>query len=769
MGEKKKRYITYRVDTYLKDKFLNGKNRRPREYCGEHCMRFLNFTRFCCVCSASLFQALAPWMLCTMEVVAVLLIYFLGTSRSLVIHEEPKQYHFSYTHSLEDIVGLSCTRSALLSIAYAAGVRHSHRPYLYASYLLAAACFPYVIVKTILYRYGQDAVSAAAIFVLAGAFSWFHVFAARRTVEWSRRRYQMGLAGFGYPWEEGEEAWTMLRRPDLEEMTKTSDGGRPDGGEDVPPETMADDDSKFVEVCGVKVHYKEVIPSTLSYGGAASSATSSSRIPPESVGIVLVHGFGGGVFAWRHVMEPLSMQCQCRVIAFDRPAFGLTSRPAVSHDQRDSSNPYALGQQAFTMLDLCAALGLKYIVIVAHADGCLLALRSASMAAVASTTRSLATTSMMPPVTVPGTSSRSSMRLRTAVVPQASEMQLHQASSLSADCTPRTSSLVQPATASGSQGGAHDGGSGSSAPQASGTSGSQGGAAVGQSISGVGAAGMYTILNAADAAGASEASSSGDSVAGLTGGAAGRRWPSSNGTEEIQQGLTSAQATDHDVEACHSQRGSSAGGASNSSAHHRRCVSLPGPASSGASASNAHSAVTGAIAWPHVLGMALLHPNLSGQMGPALSRLLARSKLGRSILRPLLRTEVGEVANRRAWHNTDKLTQDVLELYKAPLRVEGWDAALIETTRLKREHTQGDLASYVGDARPLPVLLVTAEHDRIVPVSKVEQLCSDLPKSRMSVLADCGHLSHEESPGALLEQLVPFCGDVLLSSEQTAC
>ena len=48
---------------------------------------------------------------------------------------------------------------------------------------------------------------------------------------------------------------------------------------------------------------------------------------------------------------------------------------------------------------------------------------------------------------------------------------------------------------------------------------------------------------------------------------------------------------------------------------------------------------------PVVIGLALLHPNLSGQMGPALSRLLARSKLGRSILRPLLRTEVGALSD----------------------------------------------------------------------------------------------------------------------------
>lgn len=64
----------------------------------------------------------------------------------------------------------------------------------------------------------------------------------------------MGLAGFGMPWEEGEDAWVMLRRPDLEDMTKTSDGGGPDSSEDVPAEMLADDDSKFVELePGLKV------------------------------------------------------------------------------------------------------------------------------------------------------------------------------------------------------------------------------------------------------------------------------------------------------------------------------------------------------------------------------------------------------------------------------------------------------------------------------------------------------------------------------------
>ncbi len=79
-------------------------------------------------------------MLCTVEVVAVLCIYCLGTSKSLLLHPPPEghHYHFSYRHSLEDVVAISIARALVLSFTYAMGMRYMHRPYLYTSYLLAA-------------------------------------------------------------------------------------------------------------------------------------------------------------------------------------------------------------------------------------------------------------------------------------------------------------------------------------------------------------------------------------------------------------------------------------------------------------------------------------------------------------------------------------------------------------------------------------------------------------------------------------------------------
>ena len=45
----------------------------------------------------------------------------------------------------------------------------------------------------------------------------------------------------------------------------------------------------------------------------------------DQAGIVLIHGFGSGVFAWRNIIDRLALRARCRVYAFDRPGFGRVS------------------------------------------------------------------------------------------------------------------------------------------------------------------------------------------------------------------------------------------------------------------------------------------------------------------------------------------------------------------------------------------------------------------------------------------------------------
>ncbi len=120
----------------------------------------------------------------------------------------------------------------------------------------------------------------------------------------------------------------------------------------VPPLTdtvsereLADPDSQFISVGELTVHYKE-------------------RGSGQPV-FILLHGFGASVFSWREVMKPFSELG--RVIAYDRPAFGLTSRPMPGEWQGE--NPYSPESQAAIVIGLMDALGVEKAWLVGNSAG----------------------------------------------------------------------------------------------------------------------------------------------------------------------------------------------------------------------------------------------------------------------------------------------------------------------------------------------------------------------------------------------------------------
>lgn len=267
--------------------------------------------------------------------------------------------------------------------------------------------------------------------------------------------------------------------------------------------------------------------------------------------VVLIHGFGGGVFSWRHVMSVLARQVDCTVVAFDRPGWGLTSRPRRKDlADRKLANPYKLESQVDLLISFCLSMGFSSVVLVGHDDGGLLALKVAE-------------------------------KLHASLEP----------------------SLVE------------------------------------------------------------------------------------------------------------------------------------------------------------VKGVVLLSVSLSREVVPAFARILLHTSLGKKhMVRPLLRTEITQVINRRAWYDPTKLTTDVLNLYKAPLCVEGWDEALHEIGRLSfatvlSPQTEAGLLKSVED---LPVLVVAGAEDALVSLKSTQTMASKLVNSRLVAISGCGHLPHEECPKALLAALSPF-------------
>lgn len=108
---------------------------------------------------------------------------------------------------------------------------------------------------------------------------------------------------------------------------------------------LADPESKFVEINDLSVHYKEM--------GQGEPV------------FILLHGFGASEYSWREVMEPLSKYG--RVIAYDRPAFGLTERPLPG--EWTGTNPYSIQGNMDLLEGLMEELGVEEAVLVGNSAG----------------------------------------------------------------------------------------------------------------------------------------------------------------------------------------------------------------------------------------------------------------------------------------------------------------------------------------------------------------------------------------------------------------
>jgi pimeloyl-ACP methyl ester carboxylesterase len=119
----------------------------------------------------------------------------------------------------------------------------------------------------------------------------------------------------------------------------------------VPPQELAGADSRFFDWNGIQVHYQ--------------------MAGQGDMDIILLHGFASSIFSWREVVAPLAMTS--RVIAYDRPAFGLTERPL----QWEGQNPYGSDAQVDLLLALMDFHAIKKAILVGNSTGGALALLAA--------------------------------------------------------------------------------------------------------------------------------------------------------------------------------------------------------------------------------------------------------------------------------------------------------------------------------------------------------------------------------------------------------
>ncbi|KAK2077556.1 hypothetical protein QBZ16_004401 [Prototheca wickerhamii] len=634
----------------------------------ESLSRAVNCARFCCVASCGLVNAASPWALATAEAVTMVLLY------ALTIPGKQRRAPYSFAQSCEDVLAISLLRSGIAVICHFWGTGSLYqRPYLYCVTFFGCISLPLALFKIAALEQGpiKPAKHPAFLtfFIAHACFALAHLVAARQVSAWARRRYELGLTGLGYPWEEGEQAWLLageLGGGWREGSTRGEGAAEPLLQLEEATGLLQPSDGLFMTDClGVTVHYRLVHPPGVP-GAAASTA------------IVLVHGWGGGVFAWRHVMRELAEATGC---------------------SENRADPYAQRFQARMGLLLCQRLHIASVVLVGHADGALLCLRMAALAAASEprapeddrSNRGPAGTSPMSHVDWAG-SAPESRDLLARLLRGDIEPGSHWGPAAKA-CR------VLGATA-------REGGAGKGAP---------------------------AHAPSSDEAAAEKA------VAG------------EKGETERAERAEAPQAVS--VSAAPSGRASPFAAPEPGTGPRRRPHQQPAPRGP-----------------PRVRGVFLLSPDLRGGPSPLYAHALARSRLGRAVLARQLRAEAGHVANPRAWADPrSHLRRELVELYRAPHRLHGWEGALVAASSVPVDvHTADRVRLCSGAAAQAPVCLATGDADAFATPAALRALARKLfPAARQPQLAAvpaCGHLPQEEAPAALVHLLASFVRAALQSA-----
>ncbi|KZV35459.1 hypothetical protein F511_32504 [Dorcoceras hygrometricum] len=138
------------------------------------------------------------------------------------------------------------------------------------------------------------------------------------------------------------------------------------------PTLLADPDSCFCEFNGVQIHHKlcdSESPALQTLDGGTTGFTERVGFP-----LILLHGFGSSVFSWNPAMKPLAQITGSKVLAFDRPAFGLTSRLSPNNKDGTPLNPYSVMFSVLATVFFINFLAAEKAILVGHSAGSLVAI-----------------------------------------------------------------------------------------------------------------------------------------------------------------------------------------------------------------------------------------------------------------------------------------------------------------------------------------------------------------------------------------------------------
>lgn len=159
-----------------------------------------------------------------------------------------------------------------------------------------------------------------------------------------------------------------------------------------------------------------------------------------------------------------------------------------------------------------------------------------------------------------------------------------------------------------------------------------------------------------------------------------------------------------------------------------------------------------AVLYPHrVSGLVLAAPGVyfgANDGAPAWARALLGTPQGRRVGRLLVRAtgRPGPDLLESFWHDPARKEPVDEESVLLTFRVEHFDLAFTELFRTARPLGLPESLPQVD----VPVMVVTGDDDRWVPLEHNERLARELPHARLEVIEDCGHLPQQEQPEAFV-------------------
>jgi pimeloyl-ACP methyl ester carboxylesterase len=110
----------------------------------------------------------------------------------------------------------------------------------------------------------------------------------------------------------------------------------------------------------------------------------------------------------------------------------------------------------------------------------------------------------------------------------------------------------------------------------------------------------------------------------------------------------------------------------------------------------------------------------------------------------------------RAYHDHSKVTEELVELYARYQKIPGTEHAMVATARQMVPENLPLLRQKISALR-VPVLNLWGEQDAVVKRAGAESVCEILPRCRLVVIPDAGHMPQEETP----EQIIPLLREFL--------